>query len=102
MIAWAGFVPTIRADPAMRAAHALTYQAFRGQWEGLIAALPTQRDVLQIRALATACNAVIDGLWFEGSLQPETLHHEDLAKIGLDAIGAILGIDLQGALPKEV
>ncbi|MGL5012078.1 MAG: TetR/AcrR family transcriptional regulator [Paracoccaceae bacterium] len=101
LIAWAGFVPAIRADAAMRAAHATTYQAFRAQWEGLIAALPGRNDPAEIRALATACNAMIDGLWFEGSLQPETLDPDTLAAIGLDAIGAILGIDLKAALPTE-
>jgi TetR/AcrR family transcriptional regulator, transcriptional repressor of bet genes len=102
LIAWAGFVPKIRSDMAMRAAHAQTYQAFRAQWEGLIAALPGRTDPAEIRALATACNAMIDGLWFEGSLQPETLNPDELAVIGLDAVGAILGIDLHGALPPEV
>ena len=103
LIAWAGFVPAIRSDIAMREAHAITYQAFRGQWEELIAALPTHaaQDPLAIRALATACNATIDGLWFEGSLQPETLDPDVLAAIGLDAVGSILGLDLKAALPAE-
>ncbi len=103
LIAWAGFVPAIRADMAMRAAHASTYQAFRGQWEDLISALPQHsgKPPLDIRALATACNGMIDGLWFEGSLQPETLDPDTLAAIGLDAIGALLGLDLKAALPAE-
>jgi TetR/AcrR family transcriptional regulator, transcriptional repressor of bet genes len=101
LIAWAGFVPAIRADMATRAAHAKTYLAFRGQWEDLIAALPTHANKVpdEIRALATACNGLIDGLWFEGSLQPETLDPDTLAAIGLDAIGKILGLDLKAALP---
>jgi TetR/AcrR family transcriptional regulator, transcriptional repressor of bet genes len=101
LIAWAGFVPAIRADMAMRAAHAGTYQAFRHQWEELIAALPGHREKSadEIRALATACNATIDGLWFEGALQPETLDPDTLAAIGLDAIGKLLGLDLKAALP---
>lgn len=103
LIAWAGFVPAIRADTAMRAAHAGTYQAFRGQWEDLIIALPGHRErgPAHVRNLATACNAMIDGLWFEGSLQPETLDPDNLAAIGLDAIGALLGLDLRAALPVE-
>ncbi|MFM2389585.1 MAG: hypothetical protein RLZZ437_1140 [Pseudomonadota bacterium] len=101
LIAWAGFVPAIRADMATRAAHAKTYLAFRGQWEDLIAALPTHANKApdEIRALATACNGMIDGLWFEGSLQPETLDPDTLAAIGLDAVGKILGLDLKAALP---
>lgn len=103
LIAWAGFVPSIRADMAMRAAHAGTYQAFRNQWEELITALPAHatKTPAEIRALATACNAMIDGLWFEGSLQPETLDPDTLAAIGLDAISALLGLDLKAALPAE-
>lgn len=103
LIAWAGFVPSIRADMAMRAAHAGTYQAFRNQWEELITALPAHatKTPAEIRALATACNAMIDGLWFEGSLQPETLDPDTLAAIGLDGVGALLGLDLKAALPAE-
>ncbi len=102
LVVWAGFVPMIRADPAMREAHGATYRAFRDQWEVLIAALPGRADQPDNRALATACNAVIDGLWLEGSLQAEALNQSELERIGLDAIGAILGIDLKGALPQEV
>jgi TetR/AcrR family transcriptional regulator, transcriptional repressor of bet genes len=103
LIAWAGFVPAIRADMGMRAAHVGTYQAFRDQWEELIAALPghDQTSPPELRALATACNGLIDGLWFEGSLQPETLDPDTLAAIGLDAIGKLLGLDLQAALPAQ-
>jgi TetR/AcrR family transcriptional regulator, transcriptional repressor of bet genes len=101
LFVWAGFIPYIRSDPAMRETHGATYQAFRDQWEELISALPGRADKPDNRALATACNAVIDGLWLEGSLQPEMLDHAELERIGLDAIGAILGIDLRGALPQE-
>ncbi len=99
---WAGFIPYIRSDPAMRDAHGATYRAFRDQWEDLIAALPGRAGRADNRALATACNAVIDGLWLEGSLQPEMLDQAEIERIGLDAIGTILGIDLKGALPVEV
>jgi TetR/AcrR family transcriptional regulator, transcriptional repressor of bet genes len=102
LLVWAGFVPYIRSDPAMRDAHGATYRAFRDQWEELISALPGRGGKPDNRALATACNAVIDGLWLEGSLQPEMLDQAELERIGLDAIGAILGIDLKGALPAEV
>jgi TetR/AcrR family transcriptional regulator, transcriptional repressor of bet genes len=104
LIAWAGFVPAIRSDMAMRAAHAGTYQAFRAHWEELIMALPGHGDkgAEHVRNMATACNALIDGLWFEGSLQPETLDPDNLAAIGLDAIGKLLGLDLKAALPTEI
>ncbi len=101
VVVWAGFIRYIRSDPAMRDVHGATYRAFRDQWEYLIAALPGRAGKPDNRALATACNAVIDGLWLEGSLQPEMLDQAEIERIGLDAIGAILGIDLKGALPKE-
>ncbi len=102
LVIWAGYIPYIRADPAMQDAHGATYRAFRDQWEELISALPGRAGKTDNRALATACNAVIDGLWLEGSLQPEMLDQVELERIGLDAIGAILGIDLKGALPQEI
>jgi TetR/AcrR family transcriptional regulator, transcriptional repressor of bet genes len=102
LLVWAGFLPLIRSDQAMRAAHGKTYRGFRDVLEGLIAALPGRAGQPDNRALATACNAVVDGLWLEGSLQPEMLDQAELERIGLDAIGAILGIDLKGALPREV
>lgn len=103
LISWAGFVPAIRSDRAMMAAHVMTYQAFHQQWRDLIAALPKYASApdRQINSLATACNAMIDGLWVEGALQPETLDPAELAVIGLDAIGGILGLDLRAALPAE-
>jgi TetR/AcrR family transcriptional regulator, transcriptional repressor of bet genes len=102
LLVWAGFMPLIRSDQAMREAHGMTYRGFRDVLEGLIAALPGRAFASDNRALATACNAVVDGLWLEGSLQPEMLDQVELERIGLDAIGAILGLDLKGALPSEV
>jgi TetR/AcrR family transcriptional regulator, transcriptional repressor of bet genes len=101
LLVWAGFLPLIISDQAMREAHGKTYRGFRSVLEGLIAALPGRAGRADNRALATACNAVVDGLWLEGSLQPEMLDQAELERIGLDAIGAILGIDLKGALPQE-
>jgi AcrR family transcriptional regulator len=99
---WAGFIPHIRSDAEMRETHGATYRAFRDQWEELIAALPGRAGRADNQALATACNAVIDGLWLEGSLQPKMLDQAELERIGLDAIGSILGIDLAAALPQEI
>lgn len=94
LVVWAGFVPAIRADAAMRDAHGATYRAFRDQWEDLISALPGRAGRPDNRALATACNAVIDGLWLEGSILAHAFQPGEIARLGLTSVGAILGVDL--------
>ncbi len=101
LLAWAGFLPLIRTDQAMRAAHGSTYRGFRDALQGLIGDVPGRVGKPDNAALAIACNAVVDGLWLEGSLQPDALRQPELERIALDAIGAILGIDVKGALPRE-
>ena len=95
---WAGFIHKVQSDSAMREIHEATYLAFRDRLEGLIgAALPVALPPGGLRARAIACNAVVDGLWLEGSALPETFGPDELARIGLHAVGAIL--DLELALP---
>ncbi|SEO11959.1 transcriptional regulator, TetR family [Gemmobacter aquatilis] len=91
---WAGFIHQVRRDAAMAAVHAETYLAYRDRLQALIAALPGTGDAARQRALAIACNGVIDGLWLEGSALPEAFAAGELERIGLDAVGAILGLDL--------
>jgi hypothetical protein len=45
--------------------------------------------------LGIACNAVIDGLWMEGSALPAAFKPGELPQIGLKSIGAIIGMDLE-------
>lgn len=91
---WAGFMHNVRKDEAMRTAHAKGYYDYRDMLEGLIAALPRARTTSQLRADAIACNAVIDGLWLEGSALPNDFAAGELEKIGLAAVGAILDVTL--------
>lgn len=98
---WAGFLTRVRQDPDMAQIHRQTYHDFRDRLEALISdALrgpdhpETARD---LRHLAIACNAVIDGLWLEGGALPEAFETGELARIGLQSVGAILGIDLEEA-----
>lgn len=90
---WSAFLQMIRRDPEMMVVHEANYLAFRDRLEGLIAALPGQRSPAELRALAIACTAVIDGLWLEGSAYPEGFDANELAAIGWRAVSAILGID---------
>lgn len=95
---WAGFLHGMRRDPSMRAVHAERYYAYRDLLQSLIAALPRTANAGQLRADAIACNAVIDGLWLEGSALPEGFAPGELEQIGITAVGAILGVDLTNTL----
>lgn len=99
MALWAGFLHQVRRDPQMAAVHAETYLGYRDRLQALIAALPGQGDPARARRLAIAANAVIDGLWLEGSALPAAFAPGELERIGLEAVGAILGHDLQAHHP---
>ena len=98
---WAGFLHNIQRDAAMREVHAATYLGYRDLLQSLIAALPRAADPDQLRADAIACNAVIDGLWLEGSVLSESFHEGELVRIGLASVGAILGVDLAAAIKDK-
>lgn len=94
LVLWATFMQETRRDPAMLQIHQLTYLGFRDLLQSLIAALPQAREEDELRRLAIACNALIDGLWMEGSAMPEAFAPGELARIGVRSVGAILGLDL--------
>ncbi|MFN3822527.1 MAG: TetR family transcriptional regulator [Pseudorhodobacter sp.] len=98
---WAGFLQLVRQDARIKAVHRATYLEYRDLLEGLIAALPRSVDAARLRADAIACNAVIDGLWLEGSALPEAFAEGELETIGVAAVGAILGLDLAAELRGE-
>lgn len=91
---WAGFLHDVQRDPAMREVHSTAYLGYRDQLQSLIAALPRRADPAQLRADAIACNAVIDGLWLEGSVLPERFEPGEIERIGLASVSAILGFEL--------
>lgn len=94
LILWATFLQETHRDPRMREIHAQTYLSFRDRLQALIAALPAAREGAELRRLAIACNAVIDGLWMEGCALPEAFGTGELVTIGVRSVGAILGVDL--------
>jgi AcrR family transcriptional regulator len=98
---WAGFLPMIRDDTTLRDEQGHSYPLLRDLIEDLVRALPQLPAGRDLRALAIACNAVIDGLWLEGCLQPDAWTPGALERIGLDACGAILGLDLKGHFPES-
>lgn len=93
---WAGYLHRVQADPALLAQHERSYLRYRDQLQGLIAGLEARGAVSaeQLRREAIACNAVIDGLWLEGSVLPQGFAVGELVRIGLTSVGAILGLDL--------
>lgn len=99
---WAGFLHTAMSDPQLRETHEAGYLGFRDVLQGLIAALPRPRDAAGLRADAIACNAVIDGLWLEGSVIPGSFAPGEIVANGLRAVGAILGVDLPAVAPPAV
>ncbi len=96
---WAGFLNKTQQDPGMREIHRRTYAYFRDHLEALIAAAYADAGLsaspARLRHLGTAANAVIDGLWLEGGALPDAFEDGELAQIGLEAVGAILGFSLE-------
>jgi TetR/AcrR family transcriptional repressor of bet genes len=94
VVLWAGYMHKIRSDPDLLAIHESGYLTYRDTLQKLIDSLPRDPKPGQTRAEAIACNALIDGLWVEGSLLPSTFAPGEVITIGLHSIGAILGVDL--------
>lgn len=91
---WSGFINMVRHDQHMAVIHEKTYLAFRAKLEEMIADTGVTSDAAALRRLAIACNGVIDGLWLEGAAYPQGFGEDELAIIGVDSVGAILGLDL--------
>ena len=102
---WAGFIQMGLQDSEMKAVHARTYLGFRDELQNLIeAALRAEGRVCDpaiLRRHAIACNAVIDGLWLEGSALPEGFVPGELPAIVVTSVGAILGIALGQPAPAR-
>jgi AcrR family transcriptional regulator len=98
---WAGFLNKVQRDAQMKETHARTYVHFRDQLQELICAVLDEAEIpvtpSRLSHLATACNALIDGLWMEGGALPEAFAPGELAQIGLDSVGAIIGLSLNCA-----
>ncbi len=71
VVRWASFIQETRRNPAMLDIHHQTYLGYRDNLQQLIAALPKARGEEELRHLAIACNAIIDGLWLEGGTLPD-------------------------------
>jgi AcrR family transcriptional regulator len=94
VVLWAGYMHKVRSDPDLLAVHEAGYLAYRDTLQKLIEAMPRETSPGQTRREAIACNAVIDGLWVEGSLLPSALGPGEVVSIGLESVGLILRVDL--------
>lgn len=100
VVLWAGYMHKVRNDPELLAVHETAYTAYRDVLEGLISALPRETSEAQLHGEAIACNAVIDGLWIEGSILAHSFAPDEIVALGLKSVGAILGVDLIAHLPN--
>jgi TetR/AcrR family transcriptional repressor of bet genes len=95
---WAGFFQLAQHDARMHTTHKRTYLQFRDKIESLIEEAVEEcggrLKIAQLRRLAIACNAIIDGLWLEGVALQDHFSISELADIGLVSIGKILDINL--------
>lgn len=96
---WAGFIEMVRTNAAMAEVHREGYQHYRRLSEALIGdALDAEKrktSKAERERLGIMLNALIDGLWLEGSLSPGEFKDGSLAAIGLEAASAITGITLR-------
>ncbi|MDA5093704.1 TetR family transcriptional regulator C-terminal domain-containing protein [Aliiroseovarius sp. KMU-50] len=99
VVVWASFLNKVREDERMQKMHEQTYYEFRDRLEGLIKATLEEADILvstkDLRRMAIASNAVIDGLWLEGGALPTAFEPNELPEIGLESVGAIIGLKLK-------
>ena len=95
---WAGFINMLRDDDRMQATHEESYVQFREVLEQLIAdaLIEAKRPASSpdLRQMAIASNAVIDGLWMEGGMLPSAFEPGEIGEIGLSSVGKIVGINL--------
>ncbi len=102
---WAGFIGRAHSDPALAKAHREGYLGFRDEVEALVAevllAEGRSPDKEELRAHAIAINGVIDGLWIEGCLAGEMFETGELARIGIAAVEALLGLASPGQENRE-
>ena len=97
---WAAFIAMAHADPAMGKIHRETYGAYRILIENVIAEAFSEAGRVApqavVRRLAIEVNAVLDGLWLEGSLAGDMFDDGELLQAGLHAVEAITGFTLEG------
>ena len=103
---WVNFWSLTFTEPLVREAHALTYRRFRERLGELIrdvfATTGHAATAAEIEHLAIGANAVIDGLWLEYSLDPDSFDSVQAAQIACEFIGRGIGAELAPLDASEV
>ena len=103
---WLNFWAVTITEPSVRAVHAETYRDYRNILASLLADILTAEEkpaeTEDVAALAIGTNAIIDGLWLERGLDPQTFNAEEATQIVCRFVGATLGVDLaSGKNPQK-
>jgi TetR/AcrR family transcriptional repressor of bet genes len=91
---WAAFISHIQIDQTFAAIHRENYLAFLEALETLLNAFFKERGTAmtsrQCRTFAISLNALIDGLWLEGTLTADLFAENELADSALASVEALL------------
>ncbi len=89
--AWLAFWSLVRVDPAIAAKHGETYVAYRQRLEGLLEDLAEARGrKLDLRPAAIGLSALLDGLWLELCLDPDSYTRAEAVEIARRWVEALL------------
>ncbi|WP_170400853.1 TetR/AcrR family transcriptional regulator [Ruegeria arenilitoris] len=93
---WANLISNIHVDDNLIDIHRESHLEFRDEIEALLRDLLEYRNpsVQECRRLAVMVNAVVDGLWLQGSMSRDLFESGELYRIALDAVSAILGFTI--------
>lgn len=98
VLLWANFLPLTYSDPEMatirREAYVDTTDILAGLIEQSFVQEGKALDKEIVQSFAIQVNAIIDGLWLEGSLASDKFRAGELEQLGLDAVSAVLKLDL--------
>ncbi len=88
---WIAFWSMVRSNPEIARQHDGQYAAFRAGLEHLMA--ETGVPAAGLRKTAIAATALVDGLWLELCLSPQTFAEGEAAQIARQALAALISTD---------
>lgn len=98
VLLWANFLPLTYSDPEMAAIRREAYVDTTDILAVLIADSFQQEDKVlddkAVQSFAIQVNAIIDGLWLEGSLAADKFAKGELEQLGLHAASSVLQLSL--------
>ncbi len=99
VLLWANFLPLTYIDDEMAAIRSEGYVETTNILQPLIKASLAQENIiiseLEAERSSIKINALIDGLWLEGSMAGYKFQNGELAQMGVETASAILAINLQ-------